>query len=320
MRYRSLVSIFDRRLVLAASLLLAGGCALLPGRSAETASVTRSPTTTAARRDPPARSSAAAAPRTSGSAATRNGSSAAGPSAEREESPPVARRTREIVPLTPRATSPKNVESIVMRRRALNSRGLRIVVSTEDRALWLLRDTTVVFRAPVAVGRDAPFSYGGKRYDFRTPVGQRKVLAKGLNPIWNPPDWHYFEKLVEHQLKPVLMKPGMRVRLSDSTYIEMRGDQVGRVNRFGNFAPFNPANEIIFDGKLFIPPFGSAQRRVPGVLGTHKLELADGYLIHGTNEVDSIGEPVSHGCVRMYNEDVSRLYALVPVGTPVFIY
>jgi L,D-transpeptidase ErfK/SrfK len=64
----------------------------------------------------------------------------------------------------------------------------------------------------------------------------------------------------------------------------------------------------------------SNQRRVPEVLGTHKLEMGNGYLLHGTNEEGSIGEAVSHGCVRMYNEDVQRLYALVPVGTPVYIF
>jgi L,D-transpeptidase ErfK/SrfK len=29
---------------------------------------------------------------------------------------------------------------------------------------------------------------------------------------------------------------------------------------------------------------------------------------------------VSHGCVRMYNEDVDRLYDIVPIGTPVYLY
>ncbi|MGB3671471.1 MAG: L,D-transpeptidase [Phormidesmis sp.] len=40
---------------------------------------------------------------------------------------------------------------------------------------------------------------------------------------------------------------------------------------------------------------------------------------HGTNQEDLIGEAVSHGCVRMRNEDVKALYALVEVGTPVEI-
>ena len=73
------------------------------------------------------------------------------------------------------------------------------------------------------------------------------------------------------------------------------------------------------EGKIFIPPIGSAQRKVPDVLGTHKLEIGNGYLIHGTNEETSVGAAVSHGCVRMYNEDVARLFAAVPIGTPVYI-
>jgi lipoprotein-anchoring transpeptidase ErfK/SrfK len=44
-----------------------------------------------------------------------------------------------------------------------------------------------------------------------------------------------------------------------------------------------------------------------------------GYGIHGTNNPRSIGKSVSHGCVRMYNKDVTELYSLVPTGTPVTI-
>jgi len=41
---------------------------------------------------------------------------------------------------------------------------------------------------------------------------------------------------------------------------------------------------------------------------------------HGTNEEYLIGTPASHGCIRMRNEDIVELFALVAVGTPVFIY
>ena len=39
------------------------------------------------------------------------------------------------------------------------------------------------------------------------------------------------------------------------------------------------------------------------------------YGIHGTNEEDKIGSPVSAGCIRLRNADVEELYALVPIGT-----
>jgi len=53
-------------------------------------------------------------------------------------------------------------------------------------------------------------------------------------------------------------------------------------------------------------------------LGDYALHLgwAD-YLIHGTNKPDGVGRNVSHGCVRLYPEDIARLFREVSVGTPV---
>jgi lipoprotein-anchoring transpeptidase ErfK/SrfK len=41
--------------------------------------------------------------------------------------------------------------------------------------------------------------------------------------------------------------------------------------------------------------------------------------IHGTNQTDKLGRPNSHGCVLLSDQDVIRLYAQTPVGTPVLI-
>lgn len=41
------------------------------------------------------------------------------------------------------------------------------------------------------------------------------------------------------------------------------------------------------------------------------------YGIHGTNEPETIGQPVTRGCVRLTNADVEELYTLLPEGTPV---
>ena len=43
------------------------------------------------------------------------------------------------------------------------------------------------------------------------------------------------------------------------------------------------------------------------------------YLIHGTNKPWGVGMRVSHGCVRLYPEDIVRLFPQVPVGTKVNI-
>ncbi len=55
-------------------------------------------------------------------------------------------------------------------------------------------------------------------------------------------------------------------------------------------------------------------------LGRHALGLGfRGYFIQGTNNPAGLGMRVSRGCVRMYPEDIARLYVDLPVGTPVRI-
>ena len=41
------------------------------------------------------------------------------------------------------------------------------------------------------------------------------------------------------------------------------------------------------------------------------------YMIHGTNNPTAVGMAVTHGCIRMYPEDVAAVFATVPVGTKV---
>jgi len=57
-------------------------------------------------------------------------------------------------------------------------------------------------------------------------------------------------------------------------------------------------------------------------LGKYRLELSmPGYRIHGTDIPWGVGMQISHGCVRLYPEDIEALYPLIPIGTPgEFIY
>jgi lipoprotein-anchoring transpeptidase ErfK/SrfK len=41
--------------------------------------------------------------------------------------------------------------------------------------------------------------------------------------------------------------------------------------------------------------------------------------LHGTNEPDSVGKDVSHGCIRLHNSDILQLVKILPLGTPVKI-
>jgi hypothetical protein len=71
---------------------------------------------------------------------------------------------------------------------------------------------------------------------------------------------------------------------------------------------------------LPVPPPGHSSRREANVLGDYALKLGDGYMIHGTLYQRLIGSPVTHGCVRMLDDDLEAVYKTLPVGSKVFIY
>ncbi len=55
-------------------------------------------------------------------------------------------------------------------------------------------------------------------------------------------------------------------------------------------------------------------------LGRLAIQLsAPGYFIHGTNKPFGVGQMVSHGCIRLYDEHIATLAEMVPNGTPVYI-
>jgi L,D-transpeptidase ErfK/SrfK len=72
---------------------------------------------------------------------------------------------------------------------------------------------------------------------------------------------------------------------------------------------------------------GFSEYSIPGghpdnPLGDYRLELTlPSYAIHGSNKEWGVGMPVSHGCLRLYNEDIATLFPLIDVGTEgVFLY
>ncbi len=55
-------------------------------------------------------------------------------------------------------------------------------------------------------------------------------------------------------------------------------------------------------------------------LGDYAMNLSvHGYLIHGTNDPIGVGLRISHGCIRMYPEDIKSLFNMVSIGTTVHI-
>jgi lipoprotein-anchoring transpeptidase ErfK/SrfK len=126
------------------------------------------------------------------------------------------------------------------------------------------------------------------------------------------------------------------VRTSERRLYLMLGD--GRALRYPvgvGRAGMQWAGTSRINGKYISPawsPPASIKRenpRLPAVIaggsrhnpmGVAAMTLSGGeYAIHGTNQAASIGHFVSHGCIRMYNADITDLYGRVGIGTTVVV-
>jgi L,D-transpeptidase ErfK/SrfK len=117
----------------------------------------------------------------------------------------------------------------------------------------------VVVTYPISIGR----------MDWRSPLGETRVIGKEKHPNWYPPESIRKEHAANGDPLPKIVRPG----------------------------PKNP-------------------------LGDYKMRLAVGdgtYEIHGTNNPLAVGMAITHGCIRMYPEDVAALFAAVPMGTKVWL-
>ncbi len=71
---------------------------------------------------------------------------------------------------------------------------------------------------------------------------------------------------------------------------------------------------------LPVPGPTDASRYEYGVLGDYAMSLGDGYLIHGTLYKRLLGMPVTHGCIRLNDDDLEAVFNALSVGSKVYIY
>ena len=182
------------------------------------------------------------------------------------------------------------------------------VTRDEDNLLDVARSNDLGYGELIAVnGNTDPWLPGAGRIIilpsiYLVPEGPRKGIVINLAEqrlYYFPPDGHTLETYpigigVEAQLTPL-----------GSTRV------IGKVVRPTWFPPQSIREEKP-DLPEMVPP-GPANP-----LGEYELRLGwAGYLIHGTNKPYGVGRHVSHGCIRLYPEDIERLFSEVPVGTPV---
>jgi L,D-transpeptidase ErfK/SrfK len=167
-------------------------------------------------------------------------------------------------------------------------------------------------------------------------LGYVEIVAANpeLDP-WLPGDGAKVILPTAHIL-PAAPRRGIVVNLGDFRLYYFRPD--GTRSSFpigiGREAGMTPLGETRVVGKrvnpVWIPP-PAVRADDPGLppavapgpdnpLGVYSLDLAwEAYRIHGTNRPFGVGRAVSYGCIRLYPEDIERLFPVVPVGTPVYV-
>ena len=217
-----------------------------------------------------------------------------------------------------------SLEQILSERQEPPRDRAYIVVSIEDHRLWFRRGDSVLFTTEVATGSGKILERSGAdaHWRFETPRGRLVVESKETDPVWVAPEWHYVEEAQRRGLGVVRLNRRQRILVDDGSTLTVAGSDVVKRWADGRQAVVaaSEGNELVANGNIVIPPFGTNQRKYKGVLGSHRLNIGDGYALHGTNKPETVGRSVSHGCVRLRNEDVATLYQMVPIGTPVFIY
>jgi lipoprotein-anchoring transpeptidase ErfK/SrfK len=192
----------------------------------------------------------------------------------------------------------------------LHDSDLVITVATAENRVYARRNGQLVFDAICSTGKNTTLNTGTETLVFRTPIGRFRIRSKEEDPKWVPPDWHFIEEARNEGLGVVRLDYGECI-----ADLCARGREV-----YSNGFPIEGGELLVRGGAIVIPPVGTRARQWPEVLGTHRLNLGDGYALHGTQQVRQLGQNVSHGCVRLRNEDIATLYQMASVGDEVIIY
>ena len=206
------------------------------------------------------------------------------------------------------------------KKLADNSKGFRILVSLQERRLWVVDGEDTLLSAPAAVASGQTLTYQGYTKTFDMPRGPRIVRGKDADPIWTPPKWLYIEAAAELGLE-VRDIPRSGLTMPDGRRLYVNEEnEIGVITADGPQKFVDKNLHLIFDDVLYVPPVGTENRKVNGTLGEYKLDLGEGFLFHGTPLKNSIGLAATHGCVRLNDQDIEWLYENVPLRTRVYVY
>ena len=190
-----------------------------------------------------------------------------------------------------------------------------------------LQESTVVLpKMTTQVGAD---EVGSNKGSLEKEITKLQSKLEKLTPteayiVINTNDNHFYLYKNKQLVRDGLCSSGKNERLvlndSPKEYIFHTPLGVRKViSKQKNPVWAKPNWAFIEDG-LPIPPPGDPSRFEAGTLGAYKLTLGDGYMIHGTIYKRFMGLSVTHGCVRLGDEDLEVVYNTMAIGSKVYIY
>jgi L,D-transpeptidase ErfK/SrfK len=180
--------------------------------------------------------------------------------------------------------------------------------------------TSSVNRANPALATESPQILVGDR----SPLPLQNM---GFYPIFAPPELPPLQPMLPEaapEVRLVIRRSDRRVYVyHDDTVVETFPIAVGREGwetPLGSYAVLskieNPGWTNPFTGEVIPPgPDNPLGERWIGFWTDGNNYIG----FHGTPNRESVGRAASHGCIRMYNENVRRLYDMVELGTPVMV-
>lgn len=178
--------------------------------------------------------------------------------------------------------------------------------SGSDEAL-LFKDR-IIDRAPQL---DGPLVNSGERYVVVHLAENRVFVFEGDKAIWSA---------------PAGTGTGFQLVNGDHGWKFSTPRGMMRIRRMEKDPLWEAPDWHYIEKGLKPPAANDPSRTMAGIMGTTAIYLGDGIAIHGTNQPQLLMNPdpdarrVSHGCIRLTNENARELMHMVEVGTPVLIY
>jgi len=164
-----------------------------------------------------------------------------------------------------------------------------IYVDTKTQSLFLLKNKKILKTYVISSSKTGS-KYGAVSGSLQTPLGLHKIY----------------------------MKIGDDAKVGQIFVSKQNTKRSAKIYKKGDKCPPNIHDDVL-TRVLVLDGIEKGINKGRNKKGLNVDSFLRGIFIHGTNNESTLGQPASHGCIRMFNNEVVELYNLVKVGTFVLI-